>query len=126
MENRLPDVIRRYLQAYNALDIEAMLATLSEDVVFENHTNNGDSIRSVGRAALEILARQTADVFSARSQTVMDAVVESDRVAILVDYKATVARNLPIGWQADQQIEIKGASFFTLRDGLITQIVDLS
>ena len=126
MVTALPDVLRRYLQAYNAMDLDALLATVSDDVTFEHLSNTSEPTRTVGKAELATLARQSVQVFSSRCQTVVDAVVEPQRVALRVDFEATVAIDLPNGWKAGQRLELRGASFFTLRDALICKIVDLS
>jgi hypothetical protein len=119
MNTDLPEPIASYLTAYNARDIDALLATVTDDVVFENVSNHGDSLRTEGRAAFEALARQSALAFSSRCQSVVEAVLGGDRVALLIDYEATFAAD-------GRQIRLRGSSFFRLRDGLIARIVDSS
>jgi ketosteroid isomerase-like protein len=106
--------------------VAALVATLSEDVVFENLSNHGDATRTEGRAAFEALARQSARLFSARRQVVVEAVVGTDAVALLVDFEATVVEDVLNGWKAGEVIRLRGGSFFRLRGGQIARIVDLS
>jgi steroid delta-isomerase-like uncharacterized protein len=126
MSAELPEVIQKYLAAYNARDVDSLLATITDDVVFENLTNQGEATRTEGRAAFEALARQSAKAFASRRQSVVELVVGGDRVALLVDYEATIATDLPNGWKAGQTIRLRGSSFFRLRDGLIARVIDLS
>lgn len=126
MSDSLPDVVNRYLQAYNALDVDGLLATVTDDVVFENLSNTSEPTRTTGKAELGELAKRAAKAFASRRQVLVNAVVGADQVAILIEFEATVARSLPNGWQAGQKLKLRGASFFTLRDGLIEKIVDLS
>lgn len=124
--DRLPEIVRRYLDAYARRDVDAMLATFADDVVFEHLSNASPPVRTEGLAALEALARQSVGLFSARRQVVVDAVVQGDHVAVRVRFEATVAAELPNGWRAGQEIVLHGASFFTLRDGRIARLVDLA
>ena len=41
----LPDIIHRYLDVYNRRDVEALVACVSETVVFENVSNTRPSLR---------------------------------------------------------------------------------
>lgn len=116
----------RYIDAYNRRDVDAMLATVTEDVIFENVSNASPGIRATGRAELEALARQNVGLFSSRRQTVLQAVVEVDRQAVRIEFEATVAEDLPNGWKQGQLIRLQGVSFFELRDGRIGRIVDFS
>lgn len=126
MTNRLPEIISRYIDAYNARDVEGMLATLTEDVCFENVSNSDGSMKVEGKAELAELARASAAALSARRQSVRSAVVTPERVAVDLDFEATVAADLPNGWKAGQTIALRGVSFFEIRDGLIAGIVDFS
>lgn len=126
MRQTLPEILQRYLSAYEKKDVEAMLATMTPDVVFEDLPNGHEPTSTNGKEALWTLARQSAQCFSSRRQTVTDAVVAGDRVALQVVFEAVVACDLPNGWRAGQAVRLTGASFFTLRDGLIARVVDLS
>jgi hypothetical protein len=126
MSAELPEVVRKYLEAYNARDVGALVETVSEDVIFENLSNAGPPTRTEGRAAFEALARQSAVGFSSRRQSVLDSVVAGDQVALRVEFEARVAVDLPNGWKVGQQLRLQGASFFRLRDGRIERLVDLS
>ena len=121
-----PPVVRRYLDAYNARDVDALVACVTEDIVFENVATGTVTVRTEGRAAFEALARQGAAMFSAREQAVEACIATATRVALRIDFRATVAADLPNGWRAGQGLRLSGASFMRLRDGLIAEIVDES
>ena len=64
-------------------------------------------------------------MFTTRHQTITNAVVDGDRVAMEVDWTGTPAVDLgPM--KAGESIAMRGASFMTIREGLLTRIVDLS
>jgi steroid delta-isomerase-like uncharacterized protein len=122
----LPTIVERYLQAYNHKDVSAMIACFTDDVVFENVSNAGSTVRTEGKAALTALAEQAAHLFQQRRQTVKFIVASENAVALEIGYSAVVAVDLPNGWKAGQTIDLRGASFFRLRDGLIAALTDLS
>jgi steroid delta-isomerase-like uncharacterized protein len=122
----IPDIIRSYLDAYNARDVPAMLALMTDDVRFENATNQGGSLVIEGKAALAELAEQSAAAFSERGQTVRDAVVTLERVVLDIDFEARVAIDMQGGWKAGETVKLRGVSFYQLRGNLIAGIVDFS
>lgn len=121
----LPAIIQSYIDAYNRKDAAALVACVDDDVVFENVSNSGQSRKIEGRAAFADLAEQAATMFTTRHQAVTNAVVDGDRVAIEVDWTGTPAVDLK-HMKAGEPIAMRGASFMTIRDSLLTRIVDLS
>ncbi len=77
----LPDIIHRYLDAYNRRDVEALVACVSETVLFENVSNTRPSLRIDGRDAFARLAAQAAETFTLRRLEVRTAVIAGDHVA---------------------------------------------
>lgn len=64
-------------------------------------------------------------MFTIRRQTVRNAVVDGDRVALEVDWTGIPAIDLgPM--KAGEQVALRGASFMTIAGGKLTRIVDLS
>ena len=53
----LDEIIRRYIASYNDRDIDAMLACVTDDVVFENISNAGQSMRLDGKAMMPQVGR---------------------------------------------------------------------
>ncbi len=78
-----------------------------------------------GRAAFAELAEQAVKMFITRHQTITNAVVDGGRVAMEVDWTGTPAVDLG-SMKAGEPIAMRGASFMTIRQGLLTRIVDLS
>lgn len=122
----IPPAVARYLAAYNALDVDAMLDCLAGDVRFENVSAGTVTVRSDGRDAFRQLAEQGAAAFSQREQRPTACIAAGDRVALRIAYRATVRSDLPNGWKAGDEIALTGASFFRLAgDGAIAEIVDI-
>jgi ketosteroid isomerase-like protein len=122
---KLPQIVESYLAAYNRKDVEALVDCVSADVVFENVSNSGQSMKIEGREAFAELASQAAAMFASRHQAVRTAVVDGDNVAIEVDWIGTPAVDLG-AMKAGAEVAMRGASFLTLSNGKLSRIVDLS
>lgn len=121
----LPAIIQSYLDAYNRKDVATLMACVADDVVFENVSNSGQSMKIEGRTAFAELAEQAATMFTIRHQAISNAVVDGSRVALEVDWTGTPAIDLG-AMKAGEQVAMRGASFMTIADGKLTRIVDLS
>lgn len=121
----LPPIVRSYLESYNAMDVASLVACVSDTVVFEHVSNAGDSIKVEGRASFAHLAAQAAAHFVWRRQTVRTAVVDDARVALEIDWSGVPAVDLG-AMKAGQEAMRRGASFMTIVDGKLAEIVDLS
>jgi len=121
----LPAIIQNYIDGYNRKNVAALVACVADDIVFENVSNSGQSIKIEGRSAFAELAKNAASMFTTRRQAITNAVVDGGRVALEVDWTGTPAVDLgPL--KAGQPIAMRGASFMTITDGQLTRIVDLS
>ena len=121
----LPAIIRSYIDAYNCKDVAALVACVADDIVFENVSNLGQSMKIEGRTAFGELAEQAATMFTTRHQTITNAVIDGGRVALEVDWTGTPVVDLG-SMKAGEPIAMRGASFMTITEGLLTRIVDLS
>jgi ketosteroid isomerase-like protein len=80
----LAALVRRYVERYNANDVDGMLDCCADDVVFETVTNPGGSIRLNGKDEMREVIEATTRAFRERRHEV---------VAILVDGSARRRRN---------------------------------
>jgi hypothetical protein len=122
----LPKPIESYIAAYNAIDVDAMLACLTDDVHFRNIAEGTVNAETRGKSEFATLARAGAGAFAARCQTVTHSITVAERWMVEIDYAATVAVDLPNGWKAGQELAFRGASYFELSGGLISRIIDES
>lgn len=117
----MSDTIRRYFAAFNAGDVDGMLACLADDVA--HHVNEGQ-------------VRQGKDKFAAfcehmnrsYSENLTDMVVfEAEggtRAAAEYTVNGTYLATDPgLPEAKGQTYKLPAGSFFTLRDGLITRVV---
>ncbi|WP_266168747.1 nuclear transport factor 2 family protein [Dyella subtropica] len=121
------DLINRYIDAYNRMDVPAMLATMHREVVFENYTAGVLSVSTRGVDELRHLAESSLHLFAARRQ-IITAFREHGDAAATADilFDGTFAIDLPNGVRAGQSMSMTGRSEYRVRDGLLIYIADYS
>ncbi|ENQ7718348.1 nuclear transport factor 2 family protein [Pseudomonas aeruginosa] len=122
----VPTIVARYIDAYNRMNVQAMLDCLSGDVRFINRSNGETTNETHGIEAFRALAEQGVQLFAEREQTILDCIAIDDRAAVRIGYRAKVKADLPNGWKAGQEIEMTGTSFFMISDGKISEVIDAS
>ena len=120
----LTEIIQNYIEAYNDRDIERMLTFVTEDVVFENISNTGQSMRFEGRQAMAEVVRLSGNAFSYRRQKLIKLILDGNLASAEVKFEAKAAVDLQTGAKAGDMIKLRGASFFEFRDGLHCRIAD--
>lgn len=119
-------LIDRYIDAYNRIDVDAMLATMHTEVIFENYTAGMLSVRTVGIHELRHLAESSRHLFSARRQTI-NGYREANGVAyVQIYFGGTFAIDLPNGIRAGQSMALNGRSEYRERDGMLIYVADFS
>lgn len=121
-----PKLITRYIECYNARNIEGMLECVTDDVVFENVSNTGGSMRLDGRDAMGNVAELSGNAFSYRRQKIVNFVDGGDKAAAEIEFEGKAAVDLPNGVKAGETIKLRGATFFEIRAGLLSRIADYS
>ena len=122
----LDDVIARYIQSYNARDIDGMLDCVTEDVVFENISNAGGSMRLDGKDMMRQVADLSGNAFSYRRQRLVNVVSGGGKAAAEIEFEGKAAVDLPNGIKAGETVKVRGASFFEFRGNLLCRIADYS
>ena len=122
----VPTIVARYIDAYNRMNVQAMLDCLSGDVRFINRSNGETTNETHGIEAFRALAEQGVQLFAEREQTILDCIAIDDRAAVRIGYRAKVNTDLPNGWKAGQEIEMTGTSFFMISEGKISEVIDAS
>lgn len=119
-------LIDRYLDAYNAFDVEGMMVTLHSAVAFENVSGGEVTASASGADAFRRLAEQATALFSSRRQTVTAFDPRGAGASVEVDYEGTLAADLPNGPSAGETLRLTGRSEFAFEDGRIIRITDIS
>lgn len=119
-------LIERYVDCYNRMDVDGMLDCVSDDVIFENISNAGQSMQLKGRDSMREIAMLGMQAFSYRRQTILNLICDQASAAAEVDFTGIAAVNLPNGTQAGETVRLKGVSIFEMRDGRLTRVADYS
>ncbi len=122
----VPTIVARYIDAYNTMNVRAMLDCLSSDVRFVNRSNGEITNETRGIEEFRALAEQGVQLFAEREQTILDCIAIEDRAAVRIGYRAKVKADLPNGWKAGQEIKMTGTSFFMISEGKISEVIDAS
>lgn len=122
----LDDIIARYIASYNARDIDGMIACVTDDVVFENISNSGQSMRLDGKDMMRQVADLSGNAFSYRRQRLVNVVTGAGKAAAEIEFEGKAAVDLPNGVRAGETVKIRGASFFEFRGNLLCRIADYS
>ena len=122
----LDDVIARYIASYNARDIAGMIDCVTDDVVFENISNSGQSMRLDGKDMMRQVADLSGNAFSYRRQRLVNVVTGAGKAAAEIEFEGKAAVDLPNGIRAGETVKIRGASFFEFRGNLLCRIADYS
>ena len=129
-DNSPKAVVLRMIDLYNdhSPDVyvtERFLELYSETIVQEFvATARIPARRLVGKqAARENLAAISAWFRNSHTE-VHEVVAEGDRVVMRYTWTGTVTRDMP-GFAAGSNVRADGSDFFTVRDGLIAEMVDV-
>ncbi len=125
-EARQKELIERYLSAYNAFDIEAMLAQLEPGIRFENFSGGQLTAESSGIEAFRRLAEQSKSLFSEREQRVTGLAREGELLVAEIAWRGRLAADVPGGPPAGTLLEMTGRSEFAFGPAGIVKIVDRS
>jgi hypothetical protein len=120
------DSIERYLAAYNAFDIEAMLAQLDPAIRFENFAGGQLTAEASGIEAFRALAEQSKNLFSEREQRITALARQDGMLVADIAWRGRLAADLPDGPPAGTLLEMRGRSEFAFGAGGIVKIVDRS
>jgi len=124
MSSENKTLIEDYIRRYNLKDIDGMVALFSEDTVFESVSSASGIFSVQGKENFRQLALKSAEIFKVRRQTPVTLVFDRDNAAIEVNYWCVLAMDLPDGKKEGDELKFRGASFFEIREGLITRLTD--
>ena len=119
-------LVEHYLDAYNAFDVEGMLALLHPDVEFRNVSGGAVTASACGIQEFRALAERAATLFTSRRQTPTAWAADGDDVRVEIDYEGVLAADLGPELRVGDTLRLTGRSTFGFRDGLIARLVDES
>lgn len=131
IDNSPKAVVLRSIDLYNDhppevyVDVEKFLSAWSEDCVQEfAATPQTPARRVVGKQPTRDTVAGLSTWLRDSHTEVHEAIAEGDRVAIRYTWTGVVTRDVP-GFNAGTKLRADGTGFYTVRDGLIVEMVDV-
>ena len=125
-ESRAKELIERFIAAYNAFDVDGMVALLSPDIRFENYSADKLTVSTNGVDEFRKLAEQSKPLFSEREQRISSVTFNRGSAIVTIEYRGRLAADVPEGPRAGTIIKLQGISEYSFRGGRIARIVDRS
>ncbi|GAO44217.1 nuclear transport factor 2 family protein [Flavihumibacter petaseus] len=119
-------LINNYLSGYNNFDVEAMIADLSESIVFENESQGTITLHLEGIDAFRQQATQALSYFSSRRQQPVSMVHSMEQTTVNINYSAILATDFPDGMKKGSSLALKGRTVFEFSGELISRITDIA
>ena len=138
MENQLPKLISasvlnertekifKYVEAYNQMDTENMIADFSDDIIFQNVMNGEKTMELQGIEEFKKQAIEALSYFSEREQVIESITHNYSTTDISITYRAIAAMDFPNGLKKGEEISLDGKSIFEFsEDGKIMKLTDI-
>jgi ketosteroid isomerase-like protein len=125
-EDEKRSLVECYLAAYNAFDIDGMMAVIHPDIEFKNVSGGQVNATTSGSGDFRLLAEKSSELFRSRKQKILTFWSNADQASIAVAFEGVLASDLPNGMKAGETLRLNGRSEFTFCDGKIYRIKDVS
>ena len=117
----LEGLIARYNEAWNAHDLDAIMAMHAADMVFENHTAGESAQGEAVREHIGAIFETWPDIrFETRRLYVRDGVVTQEWTATAT-HANTMRRGELVAEPTGKRIEWRGVDVIPFEDGLVTR-----
>lgn len=125
--NNRTEIIFKYVEAYNQMDVENMIADFDYEIVFLNIMNGEKSMELHGIEEFKKQALEALSYFSEREQFVETMTHSHRSTEIVINYRAITAMDSPNGLKKGGEINLKGKSIFEFStDGKIIRLTDIA
>ena len=119
-------IVESYIKFYNSFQIDEMADLFTDDCLFQNISNASSSIECRGKEEFLKLATQSALLFTERKQSITNWIIAKNKIAVEIEYVATLAHDLPNGRKRGERLQLKGVSIYEFESGKIKRLVDFS
>lgn len=120
------EIFQRYLLAYNSFDVEAMLQLLSEDVRFENYSNDALTVSASNKREFKELAEKGKWIFDERKQELLSTRPVECGLEAKIRFWGKLSNEAATEAGASPYVEIMGTSEVQFQDNKIVKLVDRS
>ncbi|MGJ1508201.1 nuclear transport factor 2 family protein [Sphingobacterium siyangense] len=124
--NGRTEKIFKYVEAYNQMDAENMIAEFSDDIIFKNVMNGEKTMELQGIEEFKKQAIEALSYFSEREQVIESITHNYSTTDISITYRAIAAMDFPNGLKKGEEISLDGKSIFEFSDdGKIIRLTDI-
>ena len=120
------EIVKKFIDAYNSMDVDKMLTYLHPEIEFKNISNGEVNAHTFGIKEFKEIANTSIGMFKQREQKIISYEEEDDKINVTISYHAILAIDLPNGLQAGESLDLEGKSEYIFKDNLIISIVDES
>lgn len=124
--DQIPEQIERYIQAYNAMDVDHMLGELDSLIEFRNIADGTVTDRASGIDEFERIARQSLQLFSARKQDILNVECFNDTTILQISFSGRLLVDFSETLKKGMSLRLTGSSILRTKDSKIVQIIDVT
>ncbi len=119
-------MIRTYLEACNASDVEGMMALLHPEVLFCNLFRERITVATRGKSEFRSVTEHAMTLYKSRKQEILSLTEIPSGMVASIHQEAELAVDLPNGMKAGERTDGIVISEFMFKDGLLCSITDSS
>ena len=120
------EIVKKFIDAYNSMDVDKMLTYLHPEIEFKNRSNGEVNSHTFGINEFKEVANTSIGMFKEREQKIISYEEVNDTINVTISYHAILAVDLPNGLKAGESLDLEGKSEYVFKDNLIISIVDES
>lgn len=125
--NDRTEKIFQYVEAYNKMDVEDMIANFDDGIIFQNIMNDEKTMELQGIEEFKKQAIEALYYFSERQQSIESITHTHSSTEITINYRAVAAIDFGNGIKKGDEINLQGKSIFEFSaDGKIVRLTDIS
>jgi hypothetical protein len=126
MQTSKIEIVKKFIEAYNSLNVEKMITYLHPEIEFKNISNGEENVHTQGINEFRELANKSLEIFREREQKIISYAELKDTVNVEINYHAILAIDLPNGLKSGDNFDMKGKSIYVFKNDLISLLIDES
>ena len=118
------DIVKKFIRAYNSLNVEGMIIYLRPEIEFKNISSGVENAYTKGIEEFRELANKSIQMFEEREQKITSFTESNDVVNVEINFRGILAIDLPNGLKSGEILVMNGKSKYVFKDNLIILLVD--